>query len=57
LDEFRVDEQPSLGQRQLQQLRELMWLEQHYNLLFLGPPGVGNYRKKSVMERNQRTSL
>jgi len=41
LDEFRVDEQPSLGQRQLQQLRELMWLEQHYNLLFLGPPGVG----------------
>ncbi|OUM90980.1 MAG: ATP-binding protein [Bacillus thermozeamaize] len=41
LDEFRLEEQPSLSKRQFQQLRELLWLEQNYNLILLGPPGVG----------------
>ena len=56
LDEFRLEEQPTLSKRQFQQLRELLWLEQNYNLILLGPPGVGNYRKYSVMERNHRIS-
>ncbi|SDJ35525.1 ATP-binding protein, partial [Paenibacillus naphthalenovorans] len=56
LDEFRLEEQPSLSKRQFQQLRELLWLEQNYNLILLGPPGVGNYRKNLVMERIERTS-
>ncbi|GCL74940.1 hypothetical protein PN4B1_49350 [Paenibacillus naphthalenovorans] len=41
MEEFRLEEQQSLSKRQLSQLRELLWLEQNYNLIFLGPPGVG----------------
>lgn len=41
LDDYVLDEQPSLSKRQFQQLRELLWLEQNYNLILLGPPGVG----------------
>lgn len=41
LSEFNVDEQHSLSQRQINQLKELIWLEQGYNIIFLGPPGVG----------------
>jgi DNA replication protein DnaC len=41
LDEFSVEEQISLSTRQLNQLRELNWLEQQYNLILLGPPGSG----------------
>ncbi|MBT2728832.1 IS21-like element helper ATPase IstB [Bacillus sp. ISL-75] len=39
LDEFNLEEQISLSARQLNQLRELNWLEQQYNLILLGPPG------------------
>jgi len=41
LDEFNLAEQQSLSKKQLQHLRELLWVEQVYNLLLLGPPGVG----------------
>ncbi|EYE87200.1 ATP-binding protein [Fervidicella metallireducens AeB] len=41
LSEFNLAEQKSLSQRQLNQLKELVWLEQGYNIVFLGPPGVG----------------
>ena len=41
LETFDVREQRSLSQKQLNQLKELHWLEQAYNLLLLGPPGVG----------------
>lgn len=41
LEEFNLKEQPMLSERQLKQLRELSWLEQSFNLIFLGPPGVG----------------
>lgn len=41
LEEFDLKEQPMLSERQLKQLRELSWLEQSFNLIFLGPPGVG----------------
>ena len=41
LDEFVISEQQSLSQRQLNQLKELTWLEQGYNMVLLGPPGVG----------------
>lgn len=41
LGEFEVDEQKALTLRQLTQLQELSWLEQQYNLILLGPPGVG----------------
>src|SRR5690606_34143527 len=36
-----INEQKSLSKKQLKQLRELWWLDQGYNLILLGPPGVG----------------
>jgi DNA replication protein DnaC len=41
LSEFKVEEQTAITERQLTQLQELGWLEQQYNLILLGPPGVG----------------
>lgn len=41
LDRFDLDEQQSLSTSQFKQLRELVWLENIYNLILLGPPGVG----------------
>lgn len=41
LSEFNLEEQTTLTGRQLTQLAELNWLEQQYNLILLGPPGVG----------------
>src|SRR5699024_1019161 len=41
LNEFDLEEQEALSERQLKQLREYQWLEQTYNLILLGPPGAG----------------
>ncbi|MDF2788614.1 MAG: ATP-binding protein [Neobacillus sp.] len=41
LEEFNLDEQESLSQKQFNQLKELAWVEQLFNLILLGPPGVG----------------
>lgn len=41
LDEFDLEEQQSLSTVQFKQLRELVWLDNMYNLILLGPPGVG----------------
>lgn len=39
--DFNLEEQKSLSHRQLNQLEELNWLEQQFNLILLGPPGSG----------------
>ncbi|MFZ3580280.1 IS21-like element helper ATPase IstB [Virgibacillus sp. DJP39] len=41
LDEFSLEEQPSLKKQQFNQLVDLAWLDQLYNLILLGPTGVG----------------
>lgn len=41
LQEFKVEEQTAITERQLSQLQEFSWLEKQYNLILLGPPGVG----------------
>jgi len=41
LDQFNLGEQNSLSQKQFNKLKELIWIEQLYNLILLGPPGVG----------------
>lgn len=41
IDEFNLRELPSLSERQLKQLKEMSWLDESFNLIFLGPPGVG----------------
>lgn len=41
LEDFNLEEQQSLSKKQLNQLKELTWIEQIYNIVLLGPPGVG----------------
>jgi DNA replication protein DnaC len=41
LEQFDLREQQSLSKKQFNQLREFTWLERNYNLILLGPPGVG----------------
>lgn len=41
LEQFHLNEQKSLSKKQFNQLKELLWIEQLYNLILLGPPGVG----------------
>src|SRR5690625_6961748 len=41
LDELDISEQQSMSKRQFNQLKVLLWIEQLYNLILLGPPGVG----------------
>ena len=62
LDEFRLEEQQSLTKRQMEQLREMLWLEHTYNLILLGPPGVGKTHLSvglglEALERGYRVSF
>lgn len=41
VDSFNYEFQTSVSQRQVKQLLDFEWLEQAFNLIFLGPPGVG----------------
>jgi DNA replication protein DnaC len=41
LEDFDVSFQKAITQRQFNQLAELTWIEGLYNLIFVGPPGVG----------------
>ncbi len=41
LDDFDFNFQTSVSKRQIQQLLDFQWIDKAYNVLFLGPPGVG----------------
>lgn len=41
IDEFDFGFQMSIDKRQVMQLMDMTWLEQAFNLIFIGPPGVG----------------
>lgn len=41
LENFDFNFQGSVSKRQIQQLLDFQWIEKAYNILFLGPPGVG----------------
>src|SRR5690625_7329513 len=41
LNEFSLNEQPSLTKKQFNTLADLAWLDRLYNLILLGPTGVG----------------
>ncbi|PAV27840.1 ATP-binding protein [Virgibacillus profundi] len=41
LDSFDVSEQQSISKKQFNKLKELLWIEQLFNIILLGPPGVG----------------
>lgn len=41
LEDFDFNFQNSVSKRQMHQLLDFQWVEKAYNILFLGPPGVG----------------
>lgn len=41
LDAFDFNHQNGISPQQLSQLKELLWLEQNYNLIIMGPSGTG----------------
>lgn len=41
LDEYDYKASSSIGARQMKQLRELLWVDQMYNLVLMGPSGTG----------------
>ena len=41
LEEFSLQEHPTLKKQSFNQLTDLAWLDQLYNLILLGPTGVG----------------
>ena len=41
LEDFDLSFQTSITERQIKQLSEFTWIEQMYNLMLFGPPGVG----------------
>jgi len=40
-DEIKIEKMQSLSKKELNQLKELGWVNRGFNLIFLGPPGVG----------------
>src|SRR5699024_9407122 len=41
LEQFKLSEQSAIGDKQLNALKELSWIEDHFTLIMMGPPGVG----------------
>lgn len=41
LDDYDYKASSSIGIKQMKQLRELMWIDQMYNLVLMGPSGTG----------------
>lgn len=41
LEDFDLNFQNTINNKQLKQLSEMDWIDRLYNLIFLGPPGVG----------------
>jgi DNA replication protein DnaC len=41
IEDFDLSFQRSITQRQINRLLEMDWIDRMYNLIFLGPPGVG----------------
>lgn len=41
VDDFEFAYQPGITKRQINQLLDMQWLDKAYNLIFLGPPGLG----------------
>ena len=49
LEEFDFSYQPKIDEKLLRELAELNFLREGKNIVFVGPPGVGNYAKQLVM--------
>ncbi|MGB4590347.1 MAG: ATP-binding protein, partial [Clostridiaceae bacterium] len=51
LKEFDFGFQRSVTREQMLRLTDCSWIDEAFNIMFLGPPSVGNYRKFFVIER------
>jgi DNA replication protein DnaC len=51
LDQFNWDFNSGIERRRIFDLSSCEFIRQAKDVLFIGPPGVGNYRKYLVMER------
>lgn len=52
-DEFDTNFQKGITREQLDTLAKLEWIDGIFNLVLIGPPGTGNYRKYFFIERNE----
>ncbi|MDX8047251.1 IS21-like element helper ATPase IstB [Gracilibacillus sp. S3-1-1] len=41
LKQFHLEEQSAIGDKQLNVLKELSWIEENFTLIMMGPPGAG----------------
>jgi len=41
LDQFKLDEQSAIRDKQLNLLKELYWIKENFTLIMMAPPGVG----------------
>src|SRR5699024_6746364 len=41
LEQFKLEEQSAIGEKQLNVLKELSWIDENFTLIMMGPPGVG----------------
>jgi len=48
-DEFEFGRVKGITKTDVSQLLDYRWLDNHNNLLYFGPPGLGNYRKFLLM--------
>jgi DNA replication protein DnaC len=49
IDGFEFGKVKGIGKMEVSQLLEFGWLDNHANILFFGPPGLGNYAKLLLM--------
>lgn len=49
IEEYDFGFHPQLEKKTVMELFDLTFLAKHENVIFLGPPGVGNYAKSYVM--------
>jgi DNA replication protein DnaC len=57
LAEFDFSFQTTITKRQITSLLDFTFIDNRQSIVFIGPPGVGNYRKFLFMERNKNTCL
>jgi DNA replication protein DnaC len=57
IEDFDFSFQPSIDKRTINDCITCQFIRERRNIVFIGNPGTGNYRKNLVMERNDRLSL
>ena len=53
IEYFDFGFQPSIDKRTLNDICTCQFVEKKHNVVFIGSPGTGNYRKILLMERNK----